>query len=68
MAGVKLSLLDDSGVAYLYNGCLDVLRGTGVRVGSAKARQLLERAGCRVDHDTERVWFASESASASCSS
>jgi trimethylamine--corrinoid protein Co-methyltransferase len=60
MAGVKLSLLDDSGVAYLYNGCLDVLRGTGVRVGSAKARQLLERAGCRVDHDTERVWFASD--------
>lgn len=55
MAVPRLSLLSDDDCAYLREQALTILAEVGARCENAKARALLEEAGCPVNHDTMRV-------------
>lgn len=52
-----LRVLSDAEIGEIHERSLAVLARTGMRVDSARARQLLEAAGARVDHADRRVRF-----------
>jgi trimethylamine--corrinoid protein Co-methyltransferase len=54
----QLALLTDGDREYLHEQSLTVLETIGVAFESEKARDLLEKAGCRVDQHSQRVYFA----------
>lgn len=56
----RLSLLDADGRAYLHQRTLDLLASVGVRVASARARELLRDAGAAVDDESGIVRIGGE--------
>ncbi len=52
-----LRVLSDAEIGEIHARSLAVLARTGMRIDSARARQLLEAAGARVDHADRRVRF-----------
>ncbi|MBW2635254.1 MAG: trimethylamine methyltransferase family protein, partial [Deltaproteobacteria bacterium] len=54
---IKLKLLTTNEVAMLHEKCLHVLIHKGVSVEYPTALKILDKAGARVDHDTQMVRF-----------
>ena len=52
-----LQILPDVDVEAVHRGALEVLAVTGARFESERALKLLEKNGCKVDHDLKRVLF-----------
>jgi len=52
-----LKLLTEEQTEAIHRGSLDVLEQTGVRFESERALKLLEKHGCKVDHQERRVRF-----------
>lgn len=52
-----IEIMTEQQVEAIHRGSLDVLEKTGVRFESQRALKLLEKSGCKVDHDQHRVRF-----------
>ena len=55
-----LTILSEEQIETIHRGTLDVLQRTGLRIEHKKALKLLEKNGCKVDYDDNRVRFPPE--------